>query len=386
MEILISSLFLILGFGLAYIVISLNSKKEDNSQQLSEEVKADLAENISNSVQKHLNDASSQFLLLADENLAKHNTKAEANLGQNTQKIEKDVKNLQDKLQVLSTDLTSALSGFKSQGTSLGQHVDNLSSNLQAWNEAMASNRVRGDMGEESLEKILLESGLVLGKNYYKQEQKTAEDKQVKPDVIVELANGGNLVIDSKFPYDDFKKAIREEDPSKQEEHYNNHAQAVLKHVKDLSKKSYFSYLNSSPDYVVLYLNSFIYYYHALRLIPDFIEQARNKNIVIASPEIIIPLLNGVMQQWNEHKVMSEIGEISNEVNTLHVRLKTFMSHMSGVIKEYNQTGDKINSVFKSYKSSVMPSIRKIEKYSRQVDSIEELGEVDTLEDELKEK
>ena len=208
----------------------------------------------------------------------------------------------------------------------------------------------------------------------------------MKPDIIVELANGGNLVVDSKFPYEEFKNAIREDDPKKQEEHYKKHAQAVLKHVNDLSKKSYFSYLNSSPDYVVLYLNNFIYYYHAMRLIPDFIEQARKKNIVIASPEIIIPLLNGVMQQWKEHKVMSEMGKISNEVNTLHLRLKTFMSHMSGVIKEFNQTGEKINSVFKSYTSSVMPSIRKIEKYSRQVDSIEELGEVDTLEDASNEK
>ena len=123
-----------------------------------------------------------------------------------------------------------------------------------------------------------------------------------------------------------------------------------------------------------------------MRLIPDFIEQARKKNIVIASPEIIIPLLNGVMQQWKEHKVIAEMGKISDEVNTLHMRLKTFMSHMSGIVKEFNQAGTKINSVFKSYKSSVMPSIRKIEKYSRQIDSIEELEEVNVLEAKSREK
>ena len=377
MEIFIPFLFLLLGFIASYLVFS---RKQNTSNQLTKEIKTDLSNEISSSVQKHLKNASDQFLLLADQNLAKHNEKAQSNLGQNTQKIEKDVKTLQEKMQSLSTDLNSALSGFKSQGTNLGQHVDNLANNLQAWNEAMASNKVRGDLGEESLEKILSESGLVLGKNYYKQEVKTLDNKQVKPDIIVELANGGNLVVDSKFPYEDFKNAIREEDPVKKEEHYLKHAHAVLKHVTDLSKKSYFSYLNRSPDYVVLYLNNFIYYYHAMRLIPDFIEQARKKNIVIASPEIIIPLLNGVMQQWKEHKVIAEMGKISDEVNTLHMRLKTFMSHMSGIVKEFNQAGTKINSVFKSYKSSVMPSIRKIEKYSRQIDSIEELEEVNVLE------
>ena len=146
-------LFLLLGFIASYLVFS---RKQNTSNQLTKEIKTDLSNEISSSVQKHLKNASDQFLLLADQNLAKHNEKAQSNLGQNTQKIEKDVKTLQEKMQSLSTDLNSALSGFKSQGTNLGQHVDNLANNLQAWNEAMASNKVRGDLGEESLEKILL--------------------------------------------------------------------------------------------------------------------------------------------------------------------------------------------------------------------------------------
>ena len=62
----------------------------------------------------------------------------------------------------------------------------------------------------------------------------------VKPDVVIELANGGNMVIDSKFPYSDFKKAVEEEDSARQEEHYKNHANAVLGHVKKLIQKNYF--------------------------------------------------------------------------------------------------------------------------------------------------
>ena len=89
----------------------------------------------------------------------------------------------------------------------------------------------------------MTDSGLIEGKNYYLQKHEQVDGVIVKPDVVIELANGGNMVIDSKFPYTDFKKAVDEKDPEKQEEYYKNHANAVLGHVKSLSKKNYFSYL-----------------------------------------------------------------------------------------------------------------------------------------------
>ena len=191
--------------------------------------------------------------------------------------------------------------------------------------------------------------------------------------MVVELANGGNLVIDSKFPYDDFKRAVEEKESNRQEEHYQKHADAVLKHVKDLSKKNYFSYLNRSPEYTVLYLNNAIYYYQTLRKIPDFVEQARKLNIIVATPEIIIPLLSGVMQQWKEHKVMADIGKVTNEVSVLHTRLKTFVGHMSDISKELGKAGAKVNSVFSSFNDRVLPSIRRIEDLSGQSEEIEGL-------------
>ena len=60
-----------------------------------------------------------------------------------------------------------------------------------------------------------------------KQQHKTVDGVTVKPDIVVELANGGNLVIDSKFPYDDFRRAVEEKDASKQEEHYKTHKAAI---------------------------------------------------------------------------------------------------------------------------------------------------------------
>ena len=363
------------------IAIYLYLFKEKPNKEETSNVSSEIKEEISSSIQEHLKSASESFLILANENLEKHNETAQLKLKSNTEKVEKDVKSLKDEMGSLGKDLTKAVQNVKTSGTDLGAHIDGLSNNLQAWNQAMASNKVRGDLGEEALEKILTDSGLTEGTNFYKQQHKSVDGVLVKPDIVVELANGGNLVIDSKFPYDDFKRAVEEEDGNKQEDHYKKHAEAVLKHVKDLSKKNYFSYLNSSPEYTVLYLNNVIYYYQALRKIPDFVEQARKLNVIVATPEIVIPLLSGVMQQWKEHKVMADIGKVTNEVSVLHSRLKTFVGHMSDIAKELGKAGAKVNSVFASFNDRVLPSIRRIEDLSGQNEEIESLKVESSLED-----
>ena len=129
--------------------------KYQNSSSSEQELKKDLEQSIDNhlseAVQKHLNTASESFLKLADQNLEKHNLQAKASYEANTQQIEKDVKGLKEDMGALTQNLTSAVAGVKSSGTSLGTYVDNLSQNLQSWNESMASNKVRGDLGEEAL-------------------------------------------------------------------------------------------------------------------------------------------------------------------------------------------------------------------------------------------
>jgi DNA recombination protein RmuC len=376
---IIIEIFILIGL---LVVIYLYFFKPKESSIDEDKFKLELEAKLVESFSKSLNTSKDDFLKLANEKFKDQSEAASIALATNTVKVERDVKDLKDEMGKLSKSLGEAVGDVKSSGTNLGEHVNNLSNNLQAWNLAMASNKVRGDLGEEALEQILSDSGLKEGTNYFTQQHNTVDGQLVKPDIVVELANGGNLVIDSKFPYDDFRRAVEEEDPVRQEEHYKKHANAVLKHVKDLSKKGYFSYLNSSPEYTVLYLNSVIYYYHALRVIPNFVEQARKLNIVVATPEILIPLLSGVMQQWKEHKVMADIGKVTNEVSELHSRLKVFMGHLSDVSKEIGKAGSKVNDAFKSFNGRVLPTIQRIEDLSAQSDVLDDLKVDSSIENE----
>ena len=109
-------------------------------------------------------------------------------------------------------------------------------------------------------------------------------------------------------------------------------------------------------------------------------DQARKLKIVIATPEIIIPLLSGVMTQWKEHRMMAEMQNVTNEVSNLHNRLRAFMSHIDGISNELGKAGAKVRDVIGSYNHSVLPSIKRVESLSGQQDKISELSEKSLIE------
>ena len=159
-SLLIEILILLALLASIYLYFFKQKKIQDESGTDSE-----IKEEISLAIKEHLKSASESFLILANENLEKHNETAQLKLKSNTEKVEKDVKSLKDEMGSLGKNLAEAVQTVKTSGTDLGTHIDGLSNNLQAWNQAMASNKVRGDLGEEALEKILTDSGLQEGAN-----------------------------------------------------------------------------------------------------------------------------------------------------------------------------------------------------------------------------
>ena len=146
-----NTIFLILILvSLLYLAFKLSRSSVDE-----EKIKLKIESELTQKFQEHLNNSNQSFLSLADENFKSHNDKATQLFSENTNKVEKDVKDLKEKMNNLTLGLQEAVGGITQSGTDLNGHINNLSSNLQAWNQAMASNKVRGDLGEEALEKIL---------------------------------------------------------------------------------------------------------------------------------------------------------------------------------------------------------------------------------------
>ena len=95
------------------IAIYLYLFKEKPNKEEASNVSSEIKEEISSSIQEHLKSASESFLILANENLEKHNETAQLKLKSNTEKVEKDVKSLKDEMGSLGKDLTKAVQNVK---------------------------------------------------------------------------------------------------------------------------------------------------------------------------------------------------------------------------------------------------------------------------------
>jgi hypothetical protein len=133
--------------------------------------------------------------------------------------------------------------------------------NTSALQNALSNNQNRGKWGELNLKRLLEQSGLVSGIHFTEQTVLENEDgKTIKPDFIVNYPDGKFVAIDVKFPYANFERAIKipevasSDDEKARKDFMKLHVEDVKKHIKEISSKSYYSGLKSSPEFTILFV------------------------------------------------------------------------------------------------------------------------------------
>ena len=104
---------------------------------------------------------------------------------------------------------------------------------------AMSSGQSRGQWGEMQLEQLLEHSGLVEGVHFRRQDSRMTEAGGARPDVVVDLPGGGEILIDAKFPFDAYWRAIKADNETEVNANLHKHAEDVLARAKELSSKRY---------------------------------------------------------------------------------------------------------------------------------------------------
>lgn len=260
---------------------------------------------------------------------------------------------LSDQMHHLDRERASWQGQFRQQVESLRRETASLST-------ALRKPQVRGRWGELHLRRAVELAGLVDRCDFSEQVQ--LDDGRLRPDLVVHLAGGKQLVVDAKVPLDAHLDAAAAEDATTRETHLARHARQLRTHVDQLSSKAYWRALPETPEFVVLFVPAESFLAAALESDPALIEYAAERRVVLATPTTLIALLRTVAHGWSHEALAEQAREIHRLGRDLHQRLATLTGHLDGVGRSLNAAVTRYNQAVGSLDSRVLVAARRFEE------------------------
>ena len=226
---------------------------------------------------------------------------------------------------------------------------------------AMSSGQSRGQWGEMQLEQLLEHSGLVEGVHFRRQDSRMTEAGGARPDVVVDLPGGGEILIDAKFPFDAYWRAIKADNETEVDAHLHKHAEDVLARAKELSSKRYWE-SNISPDFVVMFLPLESLLSSALETNGLLLEEVFARNVVLATPTTILGMLRTIQFGYQRKLMADNAEEIRAAGAEMLTRLEKAVDHLGILRKGLMSAVKGYNEFIGSMDSRVMVQARRMKE------------------------
>lgn len=246
---------------------------------------------------------------------------------------------------------------FNAQMRSMLHSTDSLRKETASLSTALRKPQVRGAWGEMHLRRAVELAGLVDRCDFT--EQVRLDDGVIRPDLIVNLAGGRQVVVDAKVPLDAFMDATGADDEELRVHHLTRHARQVRNHVTQLGEKAYWRALTETPDFVVMFVPAEAFLSVALDQQRDLLEYAAERNVVLATPTTLIALLRTVAHGWRHETLAAQVAEVQQLGQELHQRLATMGDHFSKMGRSLGAAVQAYNQAIGSLEGRVLVTARK---------------------------
>jgi DNA recombination protein RmuC len=326
------------------------------------------------------------FLHLANETLEKFQNEAKGDLAQRHKAVEnlvapigESLKKVDDQIRQMESTRDQAYGTLTNQISSLINTQEQLKSETGNLVRALRTPTVRGQWGEIQLRRVVEIAGMLPYCDFVEQETVHTSTGRLRPDMIVKLPGGKNIVIDVKTPLQAYLEAVEATDDELRRQKLQDHARQVRTHMSQLSSKLYQEQFEPTPEFVVMFLPGEAFFSAALEQDSGLIERGVSQKVIPASPTTLIALLKAVAYGWNQENLARNAQKISDLGKELHERLRLLGSHFKKVGKGLDQAVESYNSAVGSLESRVMVSARKFVELGAPVtEEIAELSPIET--------
>ena len=242
----------------------------------------------------------------------------------------------------------------------LSEQVVALGSTANMLSRALRTPAVRGRWGEMQLKRVVEMAGMLQRCDFDEQPGVASDNGRLRPDLIVHLPGGKQIVVDAKTPLEAFLDAQECADEERRALRLQAHARQVRDHMDRLASKSYWEQLPGSPEMVVMFLPGETLFSAALQQDLTLIEYGLERKVLLASPITLIALLTTVAHSWRHEALTDNYREVARLGKEFYERLATFADRFDDVRKRLDGAVQAYNEAAGSFESRVLVSARRL--------------------------
>jgi DNA recombination protein RmuC len=326
--IIVSVLCIIVIIGLALWLFRVNAQfisaktaKEEQAKSIQslEEVISQLKEES----KVHFQNIANQIIENQSVKLTQKNGETLANilnpLNKEISEFKRKVEDQQLETSKQNSELKERIKTLAEQSKNIGEQATDLANALKG------QKKTQGDWGEQILENILRQSGLIEGKDYEAQYNvKTEDNKNIRPDFVINLPNGRKVVIDSKVSLNSYVAYCGVDDDDGRKNHIADYIKAVKNNIDGLAQKNYEKNVLDSLDFVLMFFPIEPAFILAVSEDIGVLNYAYDKKILLVSPSQLMTSLRMINDMWTKEKQDKNIVKIIKGVEALYEKFIAF--------------------------------------------------------------